>query len=182
MDAVVHVVEIQGQVSEWAAHNLPLLLLIGLVALVGIAARRLRLERPDRAERVFLRAGLKAQPAHAQRLRDEFAAMAMDAERRRAAEDTRQENELIALQREKERIIHLVRDTPAVVKEVGRALREIEDAYEQGLRAVKSEQAREGLRLTTEKQISEVLASVSGKSAELPRFQLGGDAKPDIAD
>lgn len=157
------------QAATWVSHNaLPLLVVLGLTL-----ARLLMLrQRIDRAERVFRRAGLRVPTLTVRQLREEFARAAVDVERQRVVAENKQQLETTAIEAEKARILSLVRSTPAVVKEVGEALRSIEHEYEQGLRSVKSDQAREGLRRTAEKQIQGVLHTVSDDSVHLPQFHM----------
>jgi NTP pyrophosphatase (non-canonical NTP hydrolase) len=145
-------------------------LLIGLAA-VAVLLLRLR-HRGDRAERVFRRAGLRVSNVAIRQLRDEFARAAVDTERQRVFAENKQQLEVTAIEAEKTRILGLVRNTPSVVKEVGEVLRAIEHEYEQGLRTVKSDQAREGLRRAAEKQIQAVLSTVSNDPGHLPQFHI----------
>ncbi|MCC7446487.1 MAG: hypothetical protein IT324_03675 [Anaerolineae bacterium] len=157
------------EVAIWVGHNaVPL-----LIVLAALAALLWRIRRPtDRADRVFRRAGLRVPTVTVQQVRDEFARAALDVERQRVAAEHKQQLETSAIEAEKARILSLVRSTPHVVKEVGAALRAIEQEYEQGLRTVKSDQAREGLRRTAEKQIQDVLHSVSDNPGHLPQFHI----------
>lgn len=126
----------------------------------------------DRAERAFRRAGVRVPKIKIEELRNEFARAAADTERQRVAAENKQHIELSAIEAEKARILRLVRSTPAVVREAGEALKAIEREYEQSVRAMRSEQAREGLRRTTEKQIREVLRTVSDDGKNLPAFYI----------
>lgn len=150
-------------------NMIPVLIFAGLVFACLLLVRRHRI---DRAAKAFLRAGLQVSEAKVQELRDEFAQITINEERKRISEDSKQQTEITAMQREKERILNAVRNTPAVVRETGRALQAIEREYQQALRLAKSEQAREALRLVAEKKINDVLHSVNGNGARLPQFSL----------
>ncbi|MEP7284282.1 MAG: hypothetical protein ABI947_00780 [Chloroflexota bacterium] len=173
MEVTLSIFKTLDQISHWGVDNIVVLLIIGSLALAGLIFLRTNRIRPDRVERVFSRAGVKFNPRQADHLRQEITKIALDTEFKQAIDENRQATELAALHREKERILSLVQNTPGVVKEVGQALHEIEQAYERGMRTVKSEQAREGLRLTAEKQINDVLVSV-GRKQDLPEFCLNG--------
>jgi NTP pyrophosphatase (non-canonical NTP hydrolase) len=169
MEANLDVLKDVQSIATWVAQNAgPLLVALTILALLLVYIRR----RGDRADRIFRRAGLRVPAMKIQQLREEFARAAIDVERQRVAAENRQQLETSAIEAEKARILSLVRSTPHVVKEVGEALRAIEQEYEQGMRTVKSDQAREGMRRTAEKQIQDVLRSVSNDPGHLPQFHI----------
>lgn len=167
-------------VLQWIAQNSTLLVL-ACVAVVGIFAlvllRRVmrqvgRYFALDRAERAFRRAGVRVPAVKIDELRAEFARGAADTERQRVAAENRQTIELAAIEAEKSRILRLVRSTPAVVREAGEALKAIEREYDQSVRSMRSDQAKEGLRRTAEKQIREILRTVTDDGKNLPAFHM----------
>lgn len=127
----------------------------------------------DRAELVFRRARLRVPAVKVEELRAEFVRAAVDTERQRVNAENKQHIELASIEAEKSRILRLVRSTPAVVREAGEALKAIEREYDQGVRALRSEQTHEVLRRTAEKQIREVLRTVSDDGKNLPLFSMG---------
>jgi hypothetical protein len=155
-------------------------LLVFVIVLLVVALFLLRRRRLDRAAKVFLRAGLQVSDDQIQRMRDEFAQITLNAERQKISEESKQQTEREAMQREKERILDTVRNTPAVVRETGKALQAIELEYQRGLKLAKSAQAREALRLIAEKKINDVLHSINGNYAQLPQFNLTEEPEPTI--
>jgi hypothetical protein len=125
--------------------------------------------------RAFHRAGLRVNSDTVQRLREDFAKVAAENERQRIIEDGKKQQEISLIQRERDRVLSAVHNAPMVVKEAGKALQAIEREYEASLLLVKSEQAREALRLATEKQINDVLRSVNIAPTKLPPFRLPGE-------
>lgn len=175
--------EIMAEGFAFLQANTVLVLLICCCILIASMALLLlhRTHQPDRAEEVFQRAGLRVADPKVAQLREEFARIATDAERQKIADENRQQAEIAALQREKIRVLNTVQNTPLVVKEVGEALESIEREYERKLRTMKSEQARESLRLIAEKQINDVLRSVNQAPTQLPHFNLSDTTrKPPI--
>jgi hypothetical protein len=166
------VLKLVQDIAIWVGQNAaPLLILLAVLAVLLLRSRR----KTDRADRVFRRAGLRVPTFTVQQLREEFARAAVDVERQRVAAENKQQLETSAIEAEKARILNLVRSTPhvvKVVKEVGAALRAIEQEYEQGVRTMKSDQAREGLRRAAEKQIQDVLRTVSDDPDHLPQFHI----------
>ena len=165
--------ELLQPLLDLARQNIILLFILAVLLIAGLFLLRRR--RIDRAAKVFLRAGLQVSDYQVQQMRDEFAQIMLNAERQKITDDSKQQSELIAMQREKERILNAVRNTPAVVRETGRALQAIEKEYQRGLKMAKSDQAREALRLIAEKKINDVLHSINGTSAPLPQFNLKND-------
>ena len=168
--------ELLQPLLDLARQNIILLFILALLLIAGLLVLRQR--RIDRAAKVFLRAGLQVSDYQVQQMRDEFAQIMLNAERQKITDDSKQQSELIAMQREKERILNAVRNTPAVVRETGRALQAIEKEYQRGLKMAKSDQAREALRLIAEKKINDVLHSINGTSASLPQFNLAEEPEP----
>lgn len=168
--------EIFVELLTIAQRNIPALLVM-IVVIVGILMI-IRQRKVDQAVRVFRRAGLHVKGDAVERLRDDFAKVASENERLRLVEENKQRQEMMIMQRERDRILATVQNAPVVVKEAGKALQAIEKEYEANLSMVKSEQAKEALRLATEKQIHEVLLSVNVHAPKLPQFEL--PTKPDL--
>lgn len=163
---------------EVAAQARPYLTaLIILIAVLIFALVVLRQHRIDRAVKAFQKAGLRVNSDTVQRLRDDFAKVAAENERQKIVDDHKRQQELSLVQRERDRILSAVQSAPVVVREAGRALQAIEREYEAGLALVKSEQAKEALRLAAEKQINDVLRSVNIEpgSLRMPQFTLAED-------
>lgn len=165
---------------EVAAQARPYLTaLIILSAVLILALLILRQRKIDKAVKAFQKAGLRVNSDTVQRLRDDFAKVAAENERHKIVEDHKRQQELSLVQRERDRILSAVQSAPVVVREAGKALQAIEREYEAGLALVKSEQAKEALRLAAEKQINDVLRSVNIEpgSLGLPQFELADETE-----
>lgn len=116
---------------------------------------------PDRAVLVFLRYGLRATPEMERQLRVEFAEMTSKRGRQALHTIMTQQAILESLRNEIKLVKTHVSKSPSLVKEVGKALVGIEKEYEQNLKKVNSESAKDVLLQTRDKAISDVLQVVN---------------------
>lgn len=127
---------------------------------------------PDRAKRVFMRAGVHASDNQIESLRAELASIAAESERHILFAATQQQHKIEEIRTERERVRHLVRTSPKLVKEVGQALLAVEKEYKSNLSRAQSDTAREALRVAAEKGMNDIIQSANGQSRGLPPFNL----------
>jgi len=157
------------EIMDIFRENLIAIIFLGFLASIILF---LRWPRSDRVEKVFLKAGIQASPVIVNELRENIGAIVAETERQRVTDFAKHQSEMDAIRAEKERIVSLVRSSPYVVKEVGEALKGIEKEFIRVSKAVKSEQAKEVLRLSAEREIRNILKSVGTSPNQLPEFQL----------
>lgn len=148
-----------------------LLLVLVIVSLVLILSIRRRARR-DRIEQLFDEAGLPLSKAKLKQIHDEFSRLVTEEGQHRLKSVLRLQTEVDAIHREVERVREYRRTIPQVVKDIGKTLQEVEKEYLHNLSMLKSEQAREALRLSTEKEISEILVSAGASPSPLPEFRI----------
>lgn len=150
-----------------------ILLIIAFVFLILL----LRLIRrwPDRAKKVFLQAGIRASEQQVKDLRSDLAEIAAESGRQALRAVTQQQLKIENIKHERERIKHLVHASPRLVKEVGDALVTLEKEYSNCAKKVKSESAKEVLRIAAEKGMNDIVQAVGNGSSKLPPFNVPDD-------
>lgn len=157
---------------QFASRNFTLLAIVGLGIIVIIFIRRW----PDIATFTFLRAGVRA-GKHVDTYRRDLAERIAEQGKRLQQAMAEQQLRIQAIHLERERIQQLVRTNPRLVKEVGQALKAVEREYLNSLKAIRSEQAKEVLRLATEKHINDILQSLNIPANHTPTFHVDDEKR-----
>lgn len=159
-------------ILQFVRNNQEIALLIIAILLVVFLLRRI----PDRATRNFFAAGIRVPKHKISQHRSDLAAIAANVGSQKLHAESQQKMKIHAIKQEKEILLETARISPLLVKEVGHALQEIEREYERQASSIKSEQAREALRLAAEKSINDVVRSVVNANSRLPTFDLDEEA------
>lgn len=153
---------------QLAKDNTYLIYILGLVLLVIYVLRRL----PDKANIKFWQAGIWAGKKVDEHRKDLAEIVAQQSSRAQKA-IAEQELRIQTINFERDRIKHLVQTHPRLVKEVGQALEAVEREYLNSLKVIKSDQAKEVLRLATQQRIGGILASLDmPNNINLPQFKI----------
>jgi hypothetical protein len=126
---------------------------------------------PDKANLIFWQAGIRAgnkANEHRNDLGDIIAQQSMNSQKAVADQASR----IQGINFQRERIERLVHTHPKLVKEVGLALIAVEREYLKKLKVLKSDQAKEALRLATQQRISGILDSLELPKSNLPKFKI----------
>jgi hypothetical protein len=129
---------------------------------------------PDIATFTFLKSGIRG-GKHVNRYRKDLAENITSLGSRIQTASGEQKLKLQKIKLERERIQQLVRTNPILVKDVGKSLMTIENEYLRNLKSVKSSQAKEILRLTTEKRMNDLLQTLNITSTDIPNFNIDPD-------
>lgn len=145
--------------------------LAAVVVLLGLLLLVFVRRWPDAATFTFLFSGVRG-GRHVEEYRRSLAENVTRLGRRIREAADEQHVRIQAINLERERIQHLVRTNPQLVREVGKALQAVEKEYLANLKTLRSAQAREVLRLATERRINAVLQSLDIPSDGLPDFAV----------
>jgi len=146
-------------------------LLIATVVLLILLLRIVK-KWPDRAKRAFQRAGIRVSNKKVEELRLDLANITANAARQGLQNVTGLQVKIENIRHERKKVKHLVRASPLLVKEVGKALVALEREYKTSVKKVKSESAREVLRCAAEKGMSDILQSLNSTPSKLPSFDI----------
>lgn len=127
---------------------------------------------PDRAQRVFREAGVKVTEQQVRDLRGNLADIAADAASQTLRAINQQKLKIESIRQEREKIKHLIWAAPLLVREVGEAVLAVEKEYLSNIGKVKSDSAKETLRLASERGIKDIVQSISSQSNDLPPFRI----------
>lgn len=163
---------ILGSLLEFIRANLTaFVILLALLLVIFIRSW------PDAATFAFLLAGVRG-GRHIEEYRRSLAENVTRLGKRLREAASEQQLRIQAVNLERERIQHLVRANPLLVREVGRALIEVEREYVENRRRIRSDQGREVLRLAAERRINELLQSLDIPAASMPPFRIYDDPRP----
>jgi hypothetical protein len=161
--------DVINYLSNFIQDNIYILSILGSILLAIYVIRHL----PDKVNIMFWLKGIwagKKADEHRKELAEIIAQESSNAQKAIA-------NQALRIQQmnfERDRIKHLVQTHPKLVKEVGLALESVEREYLNSLKVIKSEQAKEVLRLATEQRIRSVLSSLDiPDNVNLPSFKMG---------
>lgn len=157
-----------------AIGNAALLPLSALVLALVIGALVFR-ARPDGADNPFTAAGFRPDDYVLKSHRRELSRIVAEQSRREQQAAAEHQLALQALETERERLTRTLQAVPDAVREVGAALEAAEREYLQGRDRLRSERAREALRLATEKRIGELLQSLGVHEGSDLSFRIDAD-------
>lgn len=160
--------DVTNYVTKFIQDNIYILTILGAIWLAIYVLRHL----PDKANIEFWVKGIwagKKADEHRKNLAEIIAQESSRAQKAIADQALR----IQQVNFERERIKHLVQTHPKLVREVGLALESVEREYLKSLKVIKSEQAKEVLRLATQQRISGLLASLDiPNNNNLPPFNI----------
>jgi hypothetical protein len=151
--------------------------LLGL-SLVGLGAFLVLLVRmiPDRPAGVFLSRNIRVPRRKLEEVRQELAQIVANEASQAQRAIAEHHLKVQTIQMERERVQALVQ-VKSLTQMVGGKLFSIEKEYQRRLRTLDSAQAREALRRSTEKEINDLLQSVTIPTTDMPTFHFRDDSK-----
>lgn len=150
-----------------------------IICLITVIVISRQYRQQNGINKTFRELGIQPSKRAQNELQSDLTDMAVRAEKQEMALALRKNAEVAALRREDEKVIEMVVSSPEVVAKVGAALTEIENEYYRRVKQVRTDAAKEALRLAAQHQIVQVLKISGIDRGSIPNFQLNGEVTDD---